>query len=109
MDLQEIQQLVRQGNYEVSFHAQQERLEEDLDIIEIEAALFGAAEILEEYPNDPRGQSCLVLGLAGVRPIHVVLGSAERKRDGRKILRIITVYIPSLPKWINPRTRGIIT
>ena len=27
MDLQEIQQLVRYGNYEVSFHAQQERLE----------------------------------------------------------------------------------
>jgi hypothetical protein len=60
---------------------------------EIKAALLGTAEILEEYSNDPRGQSCLVLGFAGVRPIHVVLGWAERKRDGRKILRIITVCI----------------
>ena len=37
MDLKEIQQLVRNGHYEVSFHAQQERLEEDLDLIQIEA------------------------------------------------------------------------
>jgi hypothetical protein len=54
MDLQEIQQHVRHGNYEFSSHAQQERLEENLDITEIEAAVVGTAEILEEYPNDPR-------------------------------------------------------
>lgn len=109
MDLQEIQQLVRQGDYEFSFHAQQERLEENLDITEIEAAVIGTAEILEEYPHDPRGESCLVLGFAGSRPVHVVLGWADRKRDGRKILRVITVYIPSLPKWTDPRIRGTTT
>lgn len=32
MDLEEIQHLVREGRYEFSFHAQQERLEENLDI-----------------------------------------------------------------------------
>ena len=106
MDLLEIQRLVRQNDYEFSFHAQQERLEEDLDVTDIEAALLGMAEILEDYPNDPRGESCLMLGFAGDRPIHVVLGWAARKRDGRKTLRIVTVYIPCLPKWINPRTRG---
>jgi len=109
VDLQEIQQLVRHGNYEFSIHAQQERLEENLDITEIEAALVGTAEILEEYPNDPRGESCLILGVAGTRPIHVVLGWAVRKEDGSKRLRVITVYIPSLPKWVNPRTRGVMT
>ena len=109
MDLQEIQQHVRHDDYEFSFHAQQERLEEDLDIAEIEAALVANAEILEEYPNDPRGESCLVLGFAGSQPVHVVLGWAKRKRDGSKILRVITVYIPSLPKWTNPRTRGTTT
>ena len=109
MDLQEIQQHVRNGNYELSFHAQQERLEENLDIIEIEAALAGSAEILEEYPNDPRGESCLVLGFPGSRPVHVVLGWAERKQDGSRRLRVITVYILSLPKWTDPRTRGTTT
>ncbi|OGQ82205.1 MAG: hypothetical protein A3F90_10215 [Deltaproteobacteria bacterium RIFCSPLOWO2_12_FULL_60_19] len=107
MDLREIRQLVRQGDYEFSVHAQQERLEDNLDITEIESALLGNAEILEEYPNDPRGESCLVLGFTESRPAHVVLGWAKRKLDGSKRLRIITVYIPRLPKWANPRTRGI--
>ena len=69
MDLREIQELVRRGDYEFSFHAQQERLEENLDLTEIETALIGTGEVLEEYPNDPRGESCLVLGFIGTRPI----------------------------------------
>ncbi|MDP3091475.1 MAG: DUF4258 domain-containing protein [Nitrospira sp.] len=59
MTLDEIRQLVRAGRYEVSIHAQQERLEDDLDIGEIEAALL-QGDLIEEYPNDPRGPSCLV-------------------------------------------------
>lgn len=105
MDLREIQELVRRGDYEFSFHAQQERLEENLDLTEIETALIGTAEVIEEYPNDPRGESCLVLGFIGTRPIHVVLGWALRKHDGSKRLRVITVYVPALPKWVDARTR----
>lgn len=40
MSLDEIQQLIREGRYEVSIHAQQERLEDDLDIEEIELAVL---------------------------------------------------------------------
>jgi len=97
LDIDTIQRLVRQGEYEFSIHAQQERLEEDLDVTEIEAALM-QGEILEAYPEDPRGESCLVLGYAGAKPIHAVLGWAS--------IRIITVYIPQPPKWHDPRTRG---
>ncbi len=106
MDLEEIQQFIREGKYEFSFHAQQERLEEDLDITEFEEAVVSKGEILEEYPHDPRGESCLILGLAGIKPIHVVLGWARRKPESQKVLRVITVYRPSLPKWTDPRTRG---
>jgi hypothetical protein len=106
MDLEEIQRLVREGRYEVSFHAQQERLEEDLDITELEAAIVGDAEILERYPNDPRGESCLILGFVGAEPIHVVVGWATRQQVRQKVLRVITVYRPTLPKWSDPRTRG---
>jgi hypothetical protein len=59
------------------------------------------SEILEDYPNDPRGPSCLVLGYAHQGyPIHIVCG-----RTPRGDLRIITVYLPSLPKWLDERTR----
>src|SRR3989338_8433735 len=106
MDRKEIQRLIREGKYELSFHAQQERLEENLDIQEIEEAVVSQGEILEEYPVGPRGESCLVLGFAGAHPIHVVLGWTARKRNDQKVLRVITVYSPTLPKWTDPRTRG---
>ncbi|WHZ24816.1 MAG: hypothetical protein OJF47_003928 [Nitrospira sp.] len=105
MTIDEIRQLVRDGRYEVSIHAQQERLEDDLDIDEIEKAVL-QGELIEEYPNDPRGPSCLVGGMAGVKPIHVVLGWATRKQLTEKTLRMITVYIPRPPKWKDMRTRG---
>jgi Domain of unknown function (DUF4258) len=105
LDIDKIQRLVRQGQYEFSIHAQQERLEEDLDVTEIEAALM-QGEILEAYPEDPRGESCLVLGSAGAKPIHAALGWASIRGEDEDILRIITVYIPQPPKWHDPRTRG---
>jgi len=105
MDLEEVQRLIREGRYEVSFHAQQERLEENLDIAEIEEAILSRAEIIEQYPDDPRGESCLILGYTGTNPIHVVVGWARRRED-QKMLRVITVYRPTLPKWADPRTRG---
>jgi hypothetical protein len=106
MDLKEIQRLLRGGQYEVSFHAQQERLEEDLDLIQIEAAIIEHGELLEEYTDDPRGESCLVLGFVGSRPLHAVLGWATMKGETQRMLRLITVYTPTVPKWTDPRTRG---
>jgi hypothetical protein len=42
MDIHEIRRLVNSSQYEVSLHAQQERLEDDLDIRDVEAAILGA-------------------------------------------------------------------
>lgn len=51
-------------------------------------------EIIEEYPDDPRGHSCLMLGLGdGNRPIHVV---CSPKID---FLVVITAYLPDEDKW----------
>ncbi|MGQ9627726.1 MAG: DUF4258 domain-containing protein [Anaerolineae bacterium] len=66
----------------------------------MERALL-SGEILEDYPQDPRGHSCLVLGYGEQGyPIHVVCG-----RTPSGTIRIITVYVPSFPKWLDPRTR----
>ena len=105
MNLAEIQDLIGKGRYEFSEHAQRERLDDDLDVTEIEAALLGG-EILEQYPDDPRGESCLVLGFAGPRPVHVVVGWASHGDRDRAALRLITVYVPQPRKWSDPRTRG---
>jgi hypothetical protein len=52
--------------------------------------------IIEDYPDDPRGHSCLMLGL-GVegRPIHVVCAPRD------DYLAVITAYIPEAGEWSN--------
>ena len=62
MSFDEIKQQIREGRYEVSIHAQQERLEDDLDLEEIKSAVL-QRDLIEDYPTDPRGPSCLVAGL----------------------------------------------
>ena len=51
-------------------------------------------DLVEDYPNDPRGHSCLVLGFgADRRPIHVV---CSPKAD---YLAVITAYVPDPAQW----------
>jgi len=100
MKLEEITRRIFSGEYEISFHADKERRAEEIEINDIKEAIKNG-EILEDYPNDPRGPSCLVLGYArDGRAMHIVCALLPTD-----MIRIITVYIPSLPKWIDPRTR----
>jgi hypothetical protein len=98
MDLEAIKAAVREGRFIISSHADQEAAAEEIDIAEIREALLHS-EVLEVYPDTGRGESCLVLGFAGARPIHVVCGWRQEK------VVVITVYVPKMPKFQDPRTR----
>ena len=90
MDAEKIKRLVLNGRYEFSKHAERER---EIDMIytwELEDA-FKGCKIIEDYPADPRGASCLVLGFSGSKPIHAV---CTIKTDPEEML-LITVYDPS--------------
>ncbi|MFH1259888.1 MAG: DUF4258 domain-containing protein [Elusimicrobiota bacterium] len=100
MEIKEIQIKIRNEEYEISFHAEKERYAEDISIPDIEKAIVHG-EILEDYPNDTRGSSCLVLAYLENRSIHLVCGYSDKGW-----IRIITVYIPKLPKWLDERTRA---
>lgn len=100
MDIREIKEKIKLGEYEISYHAEKERYAEDIILADIETAIYNG-EILEDYPNDPRGPSCLVLGYSQKRPIHIVCGYTSTKW-----IRIITVYLPKQPKWIDEKTRA---
>jgi len=95
-----ISQRVARGEYIITRHAEIERRSDGLSVAEVETALRTGV-ILEEYPEDPRGPSCLVLGRVGSRSIHAVCGC---NTDGWLV--IITVYIPSMPKWRTPEERN---
>ena len=91
---------VRKSEYYFSRHAEQERQNDNLTIAEVEEALLNGM-ILEHYADTGRGESCLVVGFTNSgKPIHVVCGEMKSQ------LAIITVYIPSSPKFKNPYERG---
>jgi len=100
MEIEEIKEKIKCDKYEISLHAEKERYAEDISISDLEEAI-SCGEILEDYANDLRGSSCLILGYSQGNPIHIVCGYTSIKW-----VRIITVYIPKLPKWINERKRA---
>jgi hypothetical protein len=50
-------------------------------------------EIIEDYPEDVRGPSCLMLGSGEDRLIHVVCSPKD------DYLAIITAYVPDPSQW----------
>jgi Domain of unknown function (DUF4258) len=51
-------------------------------------------ELIEDYPQDPRGHSCLLLGFGnGNRAVHVVCSPKD------EYLAIITAYLPDPAQW----------
>ncbi len=91
---------VKREDYFFSQHADEERMNDNLTIGEIEESLLQGS-ILETYPDDKRGSSCLVVGFTKTgKPIHAVCGQSGER------LVIITVYIPTPPKFITPYERG---
>jgi Domain of unknown function (DUF4258) len=99
MEIEEIQAKVQANLYVYTTHGDIERQADGLTFSQVEEALING-EILEQYPDTGRGESCLVLGYAGENPIHIVCGW----RGDR--VAIITVYLPIPPNFIDPRTRG---
>lgn len=101
MDINRIHQQIKNEKYLWSYHADEERRNDGLEIKDVEKAILNG-KILENYPDDPRGASCLICG--EVRPglaVHVVCG-----KNKMGFLRIITVYKPTLPKWETPVRRS---
>lgn len=68
--------------------------EDELITVEEVRQVVLKGEIIEDYPEDKRGHSCLMFALCETkRPVHVVCAPKD------EYLAIITAYIPSLEKW----------
>jgi hypothetical protein len=98
VDIQVVKAKVQSGQFVISTHAYQEAADEKIDIAEIRDAILND-EMLEQYADTGRGESCLILGFVDERPIHVICGWR------RESIVIITVYVPKLPKFQDPWTR----
>ncbi|MEA2053817.1 MAG: DUF4258 domain-containing protein [Candidatus Thermoplasmatota archaeon] len=93
MKIEQIKEKVRKGKYYISFTHTEKLRKRRINTGEIEEAI-SRGEIIEDYPYDVRGASCLILGFTFKgKPLHIVCG-----RVGEEII-IITVYEPSLSEW----------
>ena len=93
MIIDQIRDNISKGLYDISRHAEEERRNDSIEVGEIKEALL-TGKIIEDYPTDPRGHSCLILGHSRGIPIHVVCGTYS---SGRTL--IITVYKPDPDLW----------
>jgi hypothetical protein len=99
IDIRSIQEKVRKEKYRISFTHTEKLRERRIEMREIEEVI-SACEIIEAYPEDPRGPSCLILGFTrGGRALHIVCGDLD---DDKRIL-VITAYEPSLEEWEEDR------
>ncbi len=98
MDLTLIQEQVRNGAYYWRKHAIRRSIERDVAEEEVVEVLL-TGEIIEEYPEDKYGPSCLIYGRTQVgRPLHVQCSLPPT-------VWLITVYEPDPKEWSSGKIR----
>ncbi|MFN6483219.1 MULTISPECIES: DUF4258 domain-containing protein [unclassified Nostoc] len=92
--IKEIRQKVADEQFEFSKHAVDQSILRQVQVQEIREVIANG-QVIEDYPNDKYGPSCLISGLTQARrPIHV-----QCSYPSRPLVRIITLYQPDPQKW----------
>jgi hypothetical protein len=99
--LDDIRVKIARRQYEFSKHAVDQTIIRDVSVAELEQAISNRSQVIEDYPDDKYGPSCLVLGFtAAGRALHI-----QCSYPTRPLVRIITVYEPDPDGWIEFRIR----
>jgi Domain of unknown function (DUF4258) len=98
--IEEIREKIEAGQYEFSKHAVDQSILRHIAVSEIREA-FVYSEIIEDYPDDKYGPSCLILGYTkALRPLHI-----QCSYPSRSLIKIITLYEPDPNLWIDFKVR----
>lgn len=101
--LDDIRAKIARRQFEFSKHAVDQTIVRDISVAELEQAVTNRSEVIEDYPEDKYGPSCLILGFtAAGRPLHV-----QCSYPVRPLVKIITVYEPDSEIWTDFRIRKI--
>ncbi len=99
--INEIRANFERKQYEFSKHAVDQSIIRDISVTEVEEAIAIQSEVIEDYPNDKYGPSCLILGFTKAgRPQHV-----QASYPIRPLVKIVTLYEPDPELWIDFRVR----
>jgi hypothetical protein len=95
-----IRERFERSEFEFSRHAVDQTLRRNIGVAEIRQAA-SRADMIEDYPDDKYGPSCLLLGYTDAnRLIHVHCSYPDRS-----LIKLITVYEPDATLWIDFRIR----
>lgn len=98
--ISEIRRRFAEGQFEFSKHAVDQSILRQIRVQEIREAVANG-QIIEDYPEDKYGPSCLISGLTRVqRPVHV-----QCSYPSRSLIKIITVYEPDCRRWNDDFTQ----
>lgn len=86
--------------FEFSKHALDQVILRRISVQELREAI-AQGEIIEDYPDDKYGPSCLISGVAkSARPLHI-----QCSYPSRELVKIITLYQPDPEQWIDYKVR----
>jgi len=98
--IEQIRTKIQAGQFEFSKHAVDQSILRQMSVQELRQAIANA-EIIEDYPEDKYGPSCLILGFTQAgRPLHI-----QCSYPSRPLVKIITLYQPDPVHWIDFRVR----
>jgi hypothetical protein len=94
--IEELRRKVAGELFEFSKHATDQSILRNISVAEIREAFAGGA-IIEDYPDDKYGSSCLILGFTEAeRTLHI-----QCSHPGRPLIKTITLYEPDPNLWTN--------
>jgi hypothetical protein len=100
--IEEIRQKIADEQFEFSKHAVDQSISRNILVREVREAIANG-RIIEDYPDDKYGASCLIIGSTkDERPIHI-----HCSYPSRLLIKIITLYEPSLQRWNDDFTQRI--
>ena len=98
--IDEIRKKIAVDAFEISKHAVDQTIIRRVSVTEIRETI-SKGHIIEDYPEDKYGPSCLIFGkTAGGRAIHL-----QCSYSSRQMMKIITVYEPDPERWIDFNVR----
>jgi len=98
--IDDIRDKIASGQFEFSQHAVDQSIVRHISVQELREAIAGG-DVIEDYPDDKYGPSCLVFGATlADRPLHI-----QCSYPSRPVVKIITLYEPDPQRWIDFKVR----
>lgn len=92
---------IESDQFEFSKHAVDQSILRRISVQEVREAIANG-EIIEDYPEDKYGPSCLISGTTtNERALHV-----QCSYPSRPLAKIITLYEPDPDRWIDFKRRA---